>query len=429
MPEVASAEKTSTTHRKNFQLGVAQGVFVKAGSSFVQATTILPTFLYALVGSHALCGLILTIQKLGQTVPQIWAARYLNSIPYKKPVLIGVAGLRGACWAGIGVTALLWGWGTSYPYLVLFVFFLGLILFYTIGGIGLIAFNDFTAKVIDRNERGTYFGWRGFLGGGAAVLTALVARWVLSLPDLIPHPTEHSLLFFLAALFFATQILFLLPMEEPLTHTPPQQEPLKGHLKDLNRILTSYPWLRTLCYTKLLLGGALLAIPYYVIFATEQLGQPLVAVGTYTVLVVLAKMVGGLFWGKLADRYGHKRVLILVGFVSLLPYLLAYLSSIVHPLLMYGVFFSLGLSLDSKEVLVRNYLLDRSPKDSVPTFSALLNTMSAPTMVFPLLGALVISLASYKALFIVALAVTAGGVSAAFRLPEMLDEGIELIQT
>ena len=171
------------------------------------------------------------------------------------------------------------------------------------------------------------------------------------------------------------------------------------------------------------------AIPYYVIFATEQLGQPLVAVGTYTVLVVLAKMVGGLFWGRLADRYGHKRVLILVGFVSLLPYLLAYLSSIVHPLLMYGVFFSLGLSLDSKEVLVRNYLLDRSPKDSVPTFSALLNTMSAPTMVFPLLGALVISLASYKALFIVALAVTAGGVSAAFRLPEMLDEGIELIQT
>lgn len=102
-------ERSSTRGRKDFLLGVTQGVALRAGGPFIQATTMLPSFLFDLSGSYALSGLILTIQKGAYILPQLWGARHLKSMQYKKSVLIGVAGLRGACWAGIALAALLWG--------------------------------------------------------------------------------------------------------------------------------------------------------------------------------------------------------------------------------------------------------------------------------------------------------------------------------
>ena len=218
--------------------------------------------------------------------------------------------------------------------------FLCLTLFHLAGGIGLVAFNDFVHKAIGRYEWGAFFGWRVCLGGGAAVLAAMVARQVLSSRELYPHPTAYSILFFFAALFLAVQILCILPMNEPPNQALPDREPLRDYFKDLIKIFKSFSWFRTLLCAKLLLGGALLATPFYVIFATKKLGQPLVTVGTYTILVMLAKGIGGLLWGKLGDRHGHKSTLIIVGGLTILPHLLAILSSVLHPSLMYGVFFT-----------------------------------------------------------------------------------------
>lgn len=416
MEGAVAAEQPSVRDRKNFSLGVTQGVALHAGSPFIQATTILPTFLFAVSGSHALCGFILTIKRFSQVFPQLWGARYISTMRYKKPVLMGVAGLRSACWAVIAAASL--SWGLSHPQRIIGIFFVCLTLFYLTGGIGLIAFNDLTRKVIHQDKWGAFFGWRGFLGGVVAMATALVARWVLSAKEWFPHPIDHSTLFFLAALFLGIQVLFLVPMEEPPTHAAPHREPLTTYLKDLRKILKTQPWFRTLVCAKLFLGGALLATPFYVIYATEVLEQPLVAVGTYTFLVMAAKAAGDLWWGRLSDQIGHRSALILVGVLSLLPHLLAILSGLLHPFLMYGVFLGLGFSYDSKEMLVRNYLLEQSPSDSVPVFSALLNTLAVPIMVFPLLGALVIRLAGYKGLFLSAMVVSTMGIIAAVRLAE-----------
>lgn len=416
MQQAAVIERTSRPERKNFILGVMQGLFLHAGSPFIHATTILPTFLFALSGSHALCGFVLTIKRFSQIFPQLWGARYINEMQYKKSILIGVAAFRSACWAVIAGAALIWG--ASNPVLFIGIFFVFLTLFYVTGGIGLVAFNDFTQKVIHQAERGAFFGWRGFLGGASAVATALVARWVLSSRDLFPHPLDHATLFLLASLFIGFQVFCVLPIDEPPNNISSGRVPLKDYIKELSGILRSYSWFRTLVLVKLFLGGALLATPFYVVYATDALDQPLAAVGTYTLIIMLAKASGDLLWGKLADRFGHGFVLIVVGFASILPHLLAFFSGIFHPLLMYGVFFSLGLIFDSKDMLVRNYLLEQSPEDRVPVFSALLNTLSVPIMVFPLIGALTIRLAGYQALFLSAMAVTLVGIIAAIRLPE-----------
>lgn len=413
----AVVERPPRADRKNFFLGVVQGVSFHAANPFIQAATILPTFLYDLLGSHALCGFIITIQKFAQIAPQLWGARYLNGMLYKKPTLVGAAGVRALCWAAVAAATVFWG--KSHPTLVVGLFFISLTLYYLSGGIGLMAFNDLTNKVIHPSERGSFFGWRGLLGGGAALLTALVARWILSRADIFPHPLEHGLLFLLAASFLALQVLWVLPIEEPSTKTVNGRAPLTDYLKDLVVILRSHRWFRTLVLVKVGLGGLLLATPFYVVFATERLGQPLVVVGTYTFLVMLAKSVGSMIWGQLEDRFGHTSILVIVGWLGITAPVLAIFSDLLHPGFMYGTFFILGLCNDSKDMLVRNYLLENSPADSVPVFTALLNTLAVPIMVYPLIGALIIRLASYQALFIAAMAIATVGIGAAVLLAHM----------
>ncbi|MFQ6030278.1 MAG: MFS transporter, partial [Dehalococcoidia bacterium] len=259
------------------------------------------------------------------------------------------------------------------------------------------------------------------LGGAAAVVTALAARWALSFMEPFPRPTQHTLLFFLAALFIGVQIFLFAQIKEPPSKTVAQREPLKDYLKELIKILKSSRWFRTLTYTKLLLSGAVLATPFYVTFATAKLGQPLMAVGTYTILLVVARSLGGFLWGKLADRKGHRLVLIVVACLSLLPPLFGLLAGFLHPYWIYAVFFSLGLTLDSTELLERNYLLEVSPEGRLATFSALHNTLAAPVMLFPLIGALIISLVGHQGLFILVLVLTVAGIGAAVRLPETKD--------
>jgi MFS family permease len=405
-----------------FLLGVLQGALLHAVNPFIQATTMLPIFLFDLSGSYALSGLILTLQRFARIFPQIWVARFMRSLAYKKPLLVAVAALRAFCWLVIAAAGFLWG--RSHPEAVTLVFLLGLSFFYLAGGLGLIAFNEFARKVIERKSLGAYFGWRGFLGGGASLLTALLSVWVLSLTDVFPHPLEHSVLFFLASLLLALQVFCVLPVKEPPTVVESSERAEGRYLDELRSILGRFAWFRRLVWTKVLLAGALLASPYYVIAAREILGQPLVAVGTYTLLLMAAKASGSLIWGYLGDRVGHKMTLLLVGTLALVPMVFGLAALHRHPALMYGTFLSLGLSLDARDMVVRNYLLERSQPAQVPVLTGLLNTLTLPAVGYPVLGALVLRVAGYEALFVLAIVTVVAGLVAARGLPAHV-EGFE----
>ena len=49
---------------------------------------------------------------------------------------------------------------------------------------------------------------------------------------------------------------------------------------------------------------------------------------------------------------------------------------------------------------ISNYLLEIAPKESVPSYVAVKNIMQLPTIIYPVLGGILINYISYTALFI-----------------------------
>ena len=81
------------------------------------------------------------------------------------------------------------------------------------------------------------------------------------------------------------------------------------------------------------------------------------------------------------------------------------------------MFFSMGLTLDSRELLERNYLLEVRPEGSLTTYSALQNTLIAPVILFSLIGAFTISVVGHQGLFILVLLITVAGFGVTVQLP------------
>jgi MFS family permease len=109
-------------------------------------------------------------------------------------------------------------------------------------------------------------------------------------------------------------------------------------------------------------------------------------VGVYTAVYLLGQTAGNLFFGFLADRFGHKLSLTIGALASALAFALAWLAP--GPEWIYAVFFLLGVNLGA--VLVSGILvtLEFSEPRRRPTYAGIANTtVGLASIIAPLIGA------------------------------------------
>ena len=66
-----------------------------------------------------------------------------------------------------------------------------------------------------------------------------------------------------------------------------------------------------------------LAMPFYIVYARFNLGMPEAAAGIFLIAGIISTVPAAIFWGKLADRFGNRIVIILSCLASLAAPLLA----------------------------------------------------------------------------------------------------------
>lgn len=402
---------------RTFMLGVMNGILFSLAEALIGGTTVLPLFISSLTPSKVLVGLAGTMNRAGWYLPQLVVASFIQHISRKKPVYVWAGIVRfGAIWTIAMLVPILAG---SRAGLFLVVFFI-LYSVYTLGaGVAGLSFMEIVAKSIPANRRGTFFGARLALGGLLSAMAGIFVRGILNSK---PFPDNFAVLFISAAVVVTAAIISFSLTHEPDARVKQKKIPFRRFLRRAPRLLKTDRSYRMFLIVRVLLSTWSMALPFYIIYAREQMAIDPGAAGVLLSIQMIGFVVSNLLWGSLSNRTGNKIVLVLVSAVALVSPLLAIMSArlmcLGNTLCIGIIFFFLGFTLSGIRLGQNNYMLDVSPEAERPTYLGFMNTLLAPIMLLSMLGGFIIERTSFEVLFIVVMFAAALALLVAIRLEE-----------
>lgn len=384
---------TPSEHRRNFIGGLWHGAFLAMGISLTQPTTIISAFIADLTGSTVWVGGLSTVLTIAGALPQIFVARWIEPRPRKMPYLMTAIYLRVISW---GVLAwLIYSIGDQQPLTLAWILVGMLAIFYAGGGLGNIPYTDIIGKIIPAERRGAFFGGMGALAGPLSVGAAFFARHIMAH---VAYPNNYALLFGLAAGGLGIASLGFWAMREPLTSVP--ERSLQPWHEYWQQLLTAARQMKTLITAQLLTGFSLMALPFYVVFAREQLDAPSEAIGWFLLAQVLGNLLFNLIWARLVDRAGSRWMLFFCAIISTLTPLLAIILASFGWLALTPIFFLAGASLAGRIVGFQSALLEVAPATERATYAGLNAVLLLPIAFLSLGAGLFLRHWSYTALFL-----------------------------
>lgn len=388
--------------RRNFIGGLWHGAFLALGMALTQPTTIISAFIAGLTGSTIWVGGLATVLTVASALPQLFAARWMAPVAFKKPYLLGAIYLRVLSWGTLAW--LIYAIGDRQPITLAWVMVGMLAIFYAGGGVGNIPFTEIIGKVIPPGKRGAFFGGRGALAAPLSVSAALGAQQILVR---VAYPNNYALLFGLAAVGLGAASLGFLVMREPPSPTASLRvQPWREYWRQIVAISLR---LKQLVFAQLLTGFSLMVLPFYVVYAREVLGAPIDAVGWFLLAQVLGGVVFNLIWGRLVDHSGSRRMLLSCALLSTSVPLLAVLLSPLGWLALLPVFFLTGATVNGRVVGFQSALLELAPAAERGAYAGLNEALILPVAFLSLLAGMFLRQWSYTALFLLATAFIGAG--------------------
>lgn len=386
--------------RRNFWLGVTNGIIFNASGAFLNADTILPLFVSRLTESRFLVGTAAAIHDVGWFVPQLFVAAATAHRSVQKPFYVRAAFFRLAAFSALLLFFFLVPYRNPQPVLLSFFLLYGL---YAIGGgFAGVAFVEIVSKTVPPERRGSFWGLRMSVGG---LLAALFGRIVADVLNNQPFPRNFELLFLFAYfLIFAGLFSFVWVKEPELTIRVPKVS-YGLRIREALLLLRTDPHFFRLYVTRLLVGAYTLAAPFYVLYARFELGFPVTSAGLFVSAELVGLAVSNLWWSALSNR--GRDGLVLAGSAALAVFAPIW-ALLAKPLgvgqLGYGlIFFALGATNSGLTVGYLNHLLKIAPESSRTIYVGLLHTLLFPILFFPGLGGFILQNLSYVPLFSTAL--------------------------
>ena len=298
--------------KRNFVINVLDGSIFAFGMNFVSLTTILPLLVKQMGGSNISIGLIPVVWALGFNFPQIFIANYARKQTMKKSLVMKTALFQRIPWLLLSVFAFfLFSRLSSEKALLLF--FTGFGLAAVGGAINMPAWFTLVFKVTPVKLRGRLFALRLTLGALFGIFAGGVAKIVL---DSYSYPNGFSLLFLLAFLMMMISYTILAQLKEERISPPLNLVRYKEFLLGLPTILRHEKNFRNYLIGDSLMVCAGMAHAFFTVFAFDKFLLSPGYAGQFTIVMMISTIFGSLFFGFLADKYGHRINLIFsAGFI------------------------------------------------------------------------------------------------------------------
>lgn len=372
----------SETDRKNFVLNAAEGSIYLASTAFINPQTVLPALIIGLGGSNIVVGALSAIVYVGSFLPQIFAARYVEAQPWKKKWALTFGAVhRVILLSACGVVFL---FGRDDPQRALSLFLLLYGLMQIVIGVSTPGWFDMVAKLTPPLRRGRLMGLRTSVGGAAAFLCGIVLTWLLATSR---FPGGYVLAIFLA---FLLQVLSLY-LQSRLVESEPSptnhRQPVVSFLGNIPRIIRENPPFRKFLSGSILLTLAAMPLGFFTVNAIRRFGADGAAIGEFTLLMVAVQVVSAFVNGYLADRFGNKTVLLIVGGALML----ASITALLAPTLAWYrlVYIFLGINIGSEVSSRYNIAVEYGPALQRSTYIGLMNTILAPFYAAGIIGGVI----------------------------------------
>ncbi len=341
--------------RSSLRASTAEGTFNAASTSIT--TTYVAPLAMELGATNSQVGLLSAAQNFANTIAQIPGAKLTQHMPRKTiwmisqllskiflwvPImLLPVVRMDSEVWMLIGLMAVI-------------AFFAGL---------RSPAWTSMMGDLVPEKIRGKYFGMRNMITGITGIAATLASGYIVTVYG-------FSTIFFLAVVLSALSIIFFVKMYEP---------PVKKIFHYKHRFaLNPMDWKNAINFNKglaiftvyliFMYFATEIASPFYAVYMLKNLDIGYFWFGVLTVLGAVVRIISFKHWGRLNDRFGSRKVLVVTGvFACFTPFFFLFASNI-HEIALVKIFD--GFIWAGFDLVVFNYLLDITPASKRPQYVA-----------------------------------------------------------
>jgi MFS family permease len=402
-------------YRRNFVYFLADNILFTVAMGIISSTTVIPDFVRRLTDSEILIGLSGSIFTIGFTLPQLFIARHLVRHARKKWWFVGPNIPVRFVILIFAVVAMLIG--KDRPELILLAF----LICYSIAAVGDglvgVPWADLTTTSLDNRWRARML---GFTAAGTGVIMLLAAPLIgVLLGDTGPgFPTNYAILFGASGVLFVLSIpLGLFFHELPGGKARETLPSFSEFLPDLGRVLRDDVPFRAFIIMRILTSLFMMAAPFYVGYATVQLGlSSQVAVPVLLAMQTIGSVAGAVIYTWLGARNNLLYIRLALVAAVLLP-ICALLAGVVGPLPLYLGFLVSGLAVSGNLFSsYLNWLVGYAHADQRPIYVGLSNTVSAVvSLIAPFIAGTIVQSLGYHPLFAVSLVMALGALFVTLR--------------
>lgn len=389
-------------YRRNFVYFLLDSILFSLSMAIIGPTTVIPDFIRQLTDSEIVIGLSSTMFDVGWTLPQLFIARYIVRFQWKKWWFVGPNIPVRFMLIVFAIVAVVLGKDRPEAILIAFLVCYGIA---AVGdGIVGVPWAVLTGSSLDSRWRARMFGLTsasvGLIMLGVAPLIGLILS--SSGPG---FPNNYAIIFGAAGVIFASSILPGVFIHElPAGKVAEKILSMREFLPSIGRVLRTDGPFRAMIITRVLTGLFAMASPFYIGFATVQLGlSNTVAVPTLLAMQTIGGIGGALVYTWLGARSNLLFIRLALACAAILP-ISALLATSLGPLPLYIGFVVSGLTVGNIYLSYTNWVVTYATPDQRPIYAGLFNTLVAVfSLIAPLIGGTIAQQVGYEALFVVAL--------------------------
>jgi len=377
-------------------LGADYALFL-IGLSFASQSTILPAFAAHLGAPNVAIGAIPAVMTVGWFLPSLFTAGHTETLARKLPFV-----LRHTIWerAPFLVLALAaFFLADRAPAATLAVLLLMLLVVTGVGGALMPAWMDIIGRAIPVTVRGRFFAMSSLAAGVGGFAGSFATARILAA---FPAPASYGVCFLCATACMALSWLALALVREPPAGPALPPVALGAYLARVPALLRRDRNLARFLVARAFAIASMMAGGFYTVYALGAWAPPASQVGVFTALLLAGQIAGNVALGWLADRAGHRLVII----AGLAATVAANLVALAAPSLgaFDAVFVLAGVQVAAINISNLNVLLEFAPGPAEqPTYVGLGTTLMAPVAFgAPLAAGLLADTAGFSAVFVAA---------------------------